>query len=105
MAIDYKEYHPKRTLIRRLILKRARNRCEGSPKFPKCRVENYSIHTDTGSKVMLTIAHLDHDIANNSFENLKALCQRCHLGHDLGHHIMNRKYGKRKNQLSLYDGV
>lgn len=29
-------------------------------------------------RVILTVAHLDHDPANNDPENLRALCQRCH---------------------------
>jgi hypothetical protein len=31
------------------------------------------------------------------------LCQRCHLRHDLPHHINNRKYGRnwKKYQLKL----
>ena len=42
-------------------------------------------------KVVLTIAHLDHDVTNNDFSNLKAFCQRCHLAHDKDHHAANRK--------------
>jgi len=34
------------------------------------------------TKVVLTIAHLDHDITHNTDDNLQALCQRCHLLHD-----------------------
>jgi hypothetical protein len=33
-------------------------------------------------KVILTIAHLDHNITNNADDNLMAMCQRCHLTHD-----------------------
>lgn len=33
-------------------------------------------------KVVLTVAHLDHDEAHNDPSNLAALCQRCHLNHD-----------------------
>jgi hypothetical protein len=35
-------------------------------------------------KVVLTIAHLDHDETNHDVpdERLKALCQYCHLGYD-----------------------
>ncbi len=103
MPIDYKKYHPKWTLIRRLILKRAKNRCEGSPKFPGCRATNYKKHPKTQSKVILTISHLDRDKDNNRFSNLKAMCQRCHLNHDLQSHIYNRKYGRnwKENQLTL----
>ncbi len=38
------------------------------------------------TKVILATAHLDHDPGNNRLGNLKALCQRCHLGHDRNEH-------------------
>lgn len=44
-------------------------------------------------KVILTIAHLDHDITNNDYSNLRALCQQCHLRYDAKHHQRTRKYG------------
>jgi len=36
-------------------------------------------------KIVLTIAHLDHDEENHSVrvERLAALCQRCHLRYDI----------------------
>lgn len=37
-------------------------------------------------QIILAAAHLDHDPTNSSEENLKALCQRCHLAHDRPHH-------------------
>lgn len=42
-------------------------------------------------KVVLTIAHLDHDVNNNDYSNLKALCQRCHNRHDVAFRKQNRK--------------
>lgn len=36
--------------------------------------------------VVLTIAHLDHQPENRADDNLRALCQRCHLKHDRKHH-------------------
>lgn len=45
-------------------------------------------------KVVLTIAHLDHDITNNEYSNLKALCQRCHNRHDVEFRKKNRKSNK-----------
>jgi 5-methylcytosine-specific restriction endonuclease McrA len=41
--------------------------------------------------IVLTIAHLDHNPENNSDDNLKALCQRCHNRYDKGHRAANRK--------------
>lgn len=42
-----------------------------------------------GVRVVLTIAHLDHDPRNNAESNLRALCQRCHLRYDAEHHRRN----------------
>lgn len=46
--------------------------------------------------VVLTIAHLDQNRENNSDENLKALCQRCHVRHDAQYRKQNkaRKHGQ-----------
>ncbi len=41
--------------------------------------------------VVLTVAHLDHDIKNNDGKNLRALCQLCHNRHDSEHRQRNRK--------------
>lgn len=68
------------------IRDRAENRCEGSPAFPDCRAINGMPHPVTGSKVVLTVAHLDHTPENVSSDNLKAWCQRCHLNYDKHHH-------------------
>jgi 5-methylcytosine-specific restriction endonuclease McrA len=54
---------------------------------------------DKAIKVVLTIAHLDHDITNNDHSNLMALCQRCHNRHDAQYRKGNR--AKVKNQLNL----
>jgi hypothetical protein len=61
---------------------RAGNRCEGSPAFPDCRAKNGKPHPVTGSKVVLTTAHLDHTPENCDPENLKVWCQRCHNTYD-----------------------
>ena len=73
-------------LRRRFIVEhRAKNRCEW------CGALNYRPHPDTGSKVVLTIAHVfDHRPEAAGLMNLAALCQRCHLNHDRPRHIRNR---------------
>jgi hypothetical protein len=38
------------------------------------------------TRIVLTVAHLDHDTANGARSNLAALCQRCHLNHDREQH-------------------
>ena len=59
------------------------------------------------TKVILTIAHLDHDKTNNDYENLAALCQKCHLGIDLKHHMKNARdsRNKKKKLQSLFQNT
>ena len=59
-----------------------------------CRAENHQDHPVTGSKVVLTIAHLDHQPENNKLSNLMAMCQRCHNTYD----APNRTRNQRANQ-------
>lgn len=57
--------------------------------------------------IVLTISHEDHDPQNNGTPgnrpNLKALCQRDHLAHDLAEHLANGRKTRdaRKGQESL----
>lgn len=74
---------------------RAEHRCEGSPAYPECRAENGKPHPETGSRVVLTVAHLDHQPENCDPENLRAWCQRCHLHYDREHHAKTA-YATRK---------
>lgn len=48
------------------------------------------------SRIILTTAHLDHDPTNNAEENLRALCQKCHLAHDLPHHLISRRINRER---------
>lgn len=56
---------------------------------------------DNGAaRIVLTVAHLDHNIKNNDFSNLAALCQRCHNRLDIEDRKANRK--KNKGIQSLF---
>jgi 5-methylcytosine-specific restriction endonuclease McrA len=94
-------------LIRAEVLKRDENRCA------HCGVNNQAVgyrtedgifHDLTGCvdpradgllRIVLTIAHLDHNPRNNgqlgARPNLAALCQRCHLRYDQAHHMENSR--------------
>lgn len=61
-----------------------------------CRHSDYELLRMTD--VVLTIAHLDHVPENCAPENLRALCQRCHLRYDAEHHAAN-SYMTRKAKL------
>ena len=41
--------------------------------------------------IVLTVAHLNHIPEDCRPENLKAMCQRCHLRYDVGHHAKSRR--------------
>lgn len=55
-----------------------------------CRAENGRPHPQTGSLVVLTVAHLDHTPENCDDDNLMAMCQGCHLNYDREHHAETR---------------
>ncbi len=48
----------------------------------RCGATNGRPHPITGAKVVLTVAHLDHQPENCADDNLKAWCQRCHNRYD-----------------------
>lgn len=124
MPIKYSEYPSDWKQIRQRILERENHCC----KF--CMVPNYAIiyrpvkkskewlPMPEGSeadvlvefephikftKIVLTIAHLDHDKENHQVEDdrLAALCQRCHLLYDMDRHVANRRANKIKKQNQL----
>ena len=118
MPIDYKKYPPDwKTRIRPDILRRANDRCEicGVKNGEMVWREECTLRFNYGPlgagrvmhkykvKVVLTIAHLDHDRTNNDYGNLKALCQRCHLLLDKEQHARNarltRARQRRKNEI------
>lgn len=80
--------------VRARILERAGNRCE----WPGCGARNGHAHPVTSSRVVLTIAHLDHTPEHCEDENLMAMCQLHHLRYDQKHHQQNayqtRRAGK-----------
>lgn len=97
----------------RIRRERAGDRCEcrgecGHDHDGRCRERNGQLHSVTGSAVVLTVAHLDHTPENNREENLRAMCQRCHLAHDRPEHARNarRTFSARRvaalNNLELF---
>jgi hypothetical protein len=49
----------------------------------------------TGSRVVLTVAHLDHTPENCHDDNLRAMCQGCHLHYDRDHHAQTAEATRR----------
>lgn len=88
----------------RIRFGRADGRCEctgqcGHDHYGRCQARHDTAHPITGSRVILTTAHLDHQPENNDPSNLAAMCQRCHLAYDRAHHAETR----RRNRDALRD--
>ena len=49
-------------------------------------------------KIVLTVAHLNHQPEDCRPDNLKAMCQRCHLRYDHDHHQRNAAATRRANK-------
>jgi hypothetical protein len=62
------------------------------PEMPDTRCPNRHGQASefTGSKVVLTTAHLDHTPEHCEPANLRAMCQGCHLNYDRDHHAETR---------------
>ena len=52
----------------------------------------------TGSKVVLTVAHLNHTPEDCRDEVLRHMCQRCHLRYDSSHHRKNARVTRFKKK-------
>ncbi|HET7386890.1 MAG TPA: hypothetical protein VFJ19_09545 [Nocardioidaceae bacterium] len=57
-----------------------------APHDGRCQARHGAVAPISGSKVILTVAHLDHTPENCDPENLRAMCQGCHLHYDRDHH-------------------
>lgn len=75
-----------------------------------CGAANGQPHPKTGSKVVLTVAHLGtvhhdgrpgdkHDKQDVRPENLASLCQRCHLRYDIDEHSANARATRTRKRL------
>jgi 5-methylcytosine-specific restriction endonuclease McrA len=100
--------------IRQRILERAGHRCEfcgvengaigrrkrdGSfERFQGMEVEAAALEGIRLTRIVLTIAHLDHTPEHNTDDNLRALCQRCHLAHDAAEHLRNARDTRRRRR-------
>jgi len=81
-------------ISRHIRLDRAHSRCECSGHcgchHGWCGREDYGTSPETGARIILTVAHLDHTPENCRGDNLLAMCQRCHLAYDRDHHAQTR---------------
>ena len=86
-------------ISRRVRFDRAGGRCEFVIDGERCAAEHGKKHPITGSVVVLTVAHLNHNEADCREENLLAGCQKCHLHYDRHHHASTRRSRKALGDL------
>lgn len=82
---------------------RAQGRCEcegecGRNHTDRCTAIHSHRSPYSGSKVVLTTAHLDHTPENCDPANLRAMCQACHLAYDRDHHAATRATRKAETE-------
>ncbi len=110
MPVDWSKYPPDWKAISLRIRARSEGRCEcsgecglhcttGGPR--RCEERNGAPAKWANGKVVLTVAHLNHDTADNRDDNLKAMCQRCHLRYDTAFHTANRAENRRQKRLAI----
>lgn len=105
MPIDYSKYPPNWKEIRARIITRAGNCCEDCTVANGSTLYRWNLRTLESQpvKVVLTIAHLDHDETNWQVtdDRLKALCQGCHLRYDIPEKRRRRQAKQTAGQLKL----
>lgn len=94
---DNRARYPKEwpEISRRIRFERAGGRCEcagecGHDHAGRCEAIHGELHPITGSKVVLTTAHLNHTPEDCREEVLRAFCQLCHNAYDRPHRLANR---------------
>jgi 5-methylcytosine-specific restriction endonuclease McrA len=102
MPIDRSLYPPNWDEISKAVKDETGWCCEGSPAFPNCHIAHGQPHPVTGSIVVLTVAHLDHNPAHNERANLRAWCQRCHNTYDRTHRIKNARRTRARKRKQMY---
>jgi hypothetical protein len=93
------------------IRERAGGRCECEgecglhrthPGPRRCVELNHAAAKWANGRIVLTVAHLNHQPEDCRPENLKAMCQRCNLRYDIEHHQQSA-YATRRKGKALAD--
>ena len=105
MPMNRADYPPDwRKISEHIRFTRARGKCECSGEcgahHEPCSARHGEPHPQTESVGVLTVAHLDHDTTNNDEENLRAMCQKCHLTYDAEYHALNRARRRRREAIA-----
>ncbi|WP_439597961.1 hypothetical protein [Falsiroseomonas sp.] len=105
IAAEERSRYPKNwpEISLRIRRDRAGWRCETVQDGARCEAQQGQPHPITGSMVVLTVGHLNHQPEQSGDENLRAMCQRCHLAWDREHHLLRRR--KKRGRPDLLEAV
>jgi hypothetical protein len=97
MPINYADYNPDFKELSKELKIKAGWRCQIG------YAQHLKPHHQTGKKVILTTMHLDQNKKNDSLDNLKVACLRCHSRYDAPFRVWNfTKRMRQKGQLYLH---
>lgn len=108
MPFDRSRYPDDWEAISRRIRARAGGRCECEgecglhrthPGPRRCIERDGEQAVWAKGRVVLTVAHLNHDPMDCRDENLKAMCQRCHLRYDAPLHRRHAALTRRRHKI------
>lgn len=102
---ERKHLYPKnwKEISARIRFGRAGGRCEFKDNRKRCKARHGKPHPITGSIVVLTVAHLNHDETDCHDDNLLAGCQLHHLNYDKHQHAKTRRSRKAVGDLFAID--
>ena len=66
----------------------------------RCEERNGTAAKWANGKIVLTVAHMNHEPHDCREENLKAMCQRCHLRYDVALHKENSRLTRRSKKAT-----
>lgn len=120
MPVDMRRYPPDWKRISAYIRDRSGGHCEcqgecGLHRGRRCQERNGQPAQWARGKVVLTVAHLGvakadgpgdpHDKMDCREENLKAMCQRCHLRYDHHEHQTNARRTRNTKRLATQSAL
>jgi len=98
-----------RDISQRIRFERAAGQCECTGECGKhapgirCEGRHGHINPRTMRRITLTVAHLDHTPENCGDDNLRAMCNACHLAYDAAHHAINARRTREAKRQRVLD--
>lgn len=106
MPFDRSKY-PKnwRDISDEIRFQRANGQCEWHENGARCEARHMQSHPITGSKVVLTTAHLNHKPMDVRRSNLMAMCQLHHLRYDADLHKSNAQAKRNARRMKFAEAI